>query len=91
MIIGRVAGEIHSTINHPFYDAKKLLVVEKASPDGKPTGEYVIAVDVVDAGVGERVLVLDEGNGARQVFASADAPVRSVVVGIIDEIRVGGA
>jgi len=87
VIIGRVTGEIHSTINHPFYNSKKLLVVEKTDPSGKPTGEYVIAVDVVDAGFGERVLVLDEGNGARQVFDSADAPVRSVVVGIIDEIQ----
>ncbi len=87
MIIGRVAGEIHSTINHPFYDAKKLLVVEKTDGEGRPTGDYLIAVDAVDAGVGERVLVLDEGNGARQVFASADAPVRSVVVGIIDHVE----
>ncbi|HVN75656.1 MAG TPA: EutN/CcmL family microcompartment protein [Thermoanaerobaculaceae bacterium] len=87
MIIGRVSGEIHSTINHPFYDSRKLLVVEKTDPAGTPTGDYLIAVDVVDAGVGERVLVLDEGNGARQVFASDDAPVRSVVVGIIDHIE----
>jgi ethanolamine utilization protein EutN len=87
MIVGRVIGEIHSTINHPFYDSKKLLVVEKTDPTGQPTDDYVIAVDVVDAGVGEQVLVLDEGNGARQVLASSDAPVRSVVIGIIDEIR----
>jgi microcompartment protein CcmK/EutM len=87
VIIGRVSGEIHSTINHPFYDSKKLLVVEKTDPSGKPTGDYVIAVDVVDAGVGEQVLVLDEGNSARQVFNSDNAPVRSVVVGIIDAIR----
>ncbi len=87
MILGRVSGEIHSTINHPFYDARKLLVVEKTDPDGTPaTGDYVIAVDVVGAGVGERVLVLDEGNGARQVLDSPDAPVRSVVVGIIDAV-----
>lgn len=86
MIIGTVIGEITSTINHPFYDAKKLLVVAKTDPAGQPSGDYVIAVDVVDAGIGERVLVLDEGNGARQVFASADAPVRSVVVGIIDAV-----
>jgi ethanolamine utilization protein EutN len=86
MILGRVIGEIHSTINHRFYDAKKLLVIERTDPEGKATGGYVIAVDVVDAGVGERVLVLDEGNGARQVFDSVDAPVRSVVVGIIDEV-----
>ncbi len=87
MILGRVAGEIHSTINHPFYAAKKLLVVERTDPQGQPTGDYLIAVDAVDAGVGERVLVLDEGNGARQVFASTDAPVRSVVVGIIDHVE----
>ena len=87
MILGRVTGEIHSTINHPFYDAKKLLVVEKIDADGRPTGDYLIAVDAVDAGAGERVIVLDEGNGARQVLASADAPVRSVVVGIIDHVE----
>ncbi len=89
MILGRVVGEIHSTINHPFYDSRKLLVIERIDPGARPTGGYVIAVDVVDAGVGELVLVLDEGNGARQVFDSADAPVRSVVVGIIDTIHVG--
>ncbi|HQT93382.1 MAG: hypothetical protein B7Z68_00120 [Acidobacteria bacterium 21-70-11] len=86
MILGRVSGEIHSTINHPFYDARKLLVVEKTDAEGTPAGGYVIAVDAVGAGVGERVLVLDEGNGARQVLASPDAPVRSVVVGIIDAV-----
>jgi len=86
VIVGTVIGEIYSTINHPFYDGKKLLVVGKTDPQGALTGDYIIAVDVVDAGAGERVLVLDEGNGARQVFASAEAPVRSVVVGIIDHI-----
>ena len=87
MILGRVAGAIHSTINHPFYNARKLLVVEKIDPEGLPAGDYLIAVDVVGAGVGERVLVLDEGNGARQVLSSSDGPVRSVVVGIIDHVE----
>lgn len=86
MIVGRVVGEVTSTINHPFYDAKKQLVVARVDAAGAPTGDYVIAVDTVDAGVGELVLVLDEGNGARQVFTSSDAPVRSVVVGIVDAI-----
>ncbi len=86
MIVGRVIGEIHSTINHAFYQSKKLLVVERADPGETSSGDYLIAVDVVDAGVGETVLVLDEGNSARQVFASSDAPVRSVVVGIVDRI-----
>lgn len=88
MILGRVIGQIHGTIKHPFYDGKKLLIVEKTSPAGVPTGDYLIAADSVGAGVGEEVLVLDEGNGARQVLGSADAPVRSVIVGIIDSVDV---
>jgi microcompartment protein CcmK/EutM len=87
MILGRVVGSIVSTINHPFYDAKKILVVEKTDAAGAPLADYLIAVDTVDAGVGERVLVLDEGNGGRQIFASSDAPVRSVIVGIIDSVE----
>ena len=86
MILGRVVGTITSTINHPFYDARKLMVVERTAPDGAPLPDYLVAVDTVGAGVGERVLILDEGNGARQVFGSTSAPVRSVIVGIVDVV-----
>jgi microcompartment protein CcmK/EutM len=89
MILGRVIGEIYGSIKHPFYEGKKLLVIEKTSHTGSATGDYLIAADSVGAGVDERVLVLDEGNGARQVFDSSDGPVRSVVVGIIDDIVIG--
>jgi ethanolamine utilization protein EutN len=90
MIIGTVRGNIVSTINHPFYAAKKLLVVEKEDFTGKPGG-YLIAMDGgVDAGVGERVLVVDEGNSARQVVGDANAPVRSIIVGVIDRIDIEG-
>ena len=87
MILGSVAGEIVATIQHPFYRGRKLLLVEREDPAGRRTGAYLIAVDSVGAGVGERVLVLDEGNGARQVLASADGPVRSVIVGIVDDVQ----
>ena len=86
MILGRVIGSITLTINHPFYDAKKLLVVERTDAAGAPLADYLIAIDTVGAGAGERVLVLDEGNGARQVLASKSAPVRSVIVGIVDDV-----
>jgi len=86
MIIGNVIGNIFSTINHPFYDAKKFMMVAKLEMDGKPASGYLIACDMAGAGPGETVLVLDEGNGARQVFASKDGPVRSVIVGIVDAI-----
>lgn len=87
MIVGTVTGEIHSTIAHPFYGGKKLLLVEREDPLGKRTGAYVIAVDHVDAGVGDRVLVNEEGGGAREVVRSADAPIRSLIVGIVDDIQ----
>jgi ethanolamine utilization protein EutN len=90
VLLGRVIGNITSTINHSFYDAKKLMVVERTAPDGTPLADYLIAVDTVGAGVGQRVLVLDEGSGARQVFSSKDAPVRSVIVGIVDHAEAGG-
>ena len=86
MILGRVIGEIHGTIKHRFYEGKRLLIVEKIAHTGAPTGDYLIAADSVGTGAGERVLVLDEGNGARQVLQSADGPVRSVIVGVIDDI-----
>ena len=86
MIVGTVTGHIHSTISHAFYQAKPLLLVEREDAAGAPTGAYLIAVDTVGAGVGQRVLVLDEGTGARQVLSSSDGPVRSVIVGIIDDI-----
>ena len=89
MILGIVTGSITSTINHRFYDNRKLLIVDKTDPEFRPTGQYVICIDAVDAGVGQRVLVLDEGNGARQVTHWPNGPIRSVIVGIIDEVQVG--
>lgn len=87
MILGRVSGEIHSTINHPVYDGWKLLIVDRINPDGRPAGGSVIAIDRVDAGVGETVLVMDEGNSGRQIINRANAPVRTIVVGIVDAIQ----
>ena len=89
MILGVVKGAIYSTINHPVYDHRKLLIVDRIDPDGKETGGYIIAVDSVGAGDGETVLVIDEGNSSRQVIDDPTAPVRSVIVGIVDEIAQG--
>lgn len=86
MKIGRVAGTVVSTIQHPSFAARKLLLCDLLDLGEEPTGAYVIAVDAVGAGAGERVLILDEGNGARQVLADPEAPVRAVVVGIVDTV-----
>jgi ethanolamine utilization protein EutN len=84
MIFARVTGRITSTIHHPDMEGHPLLVLDKLDSAGKPTGGYLIAVDSVGAGAGETVIVLDEGNGARQILGVADMPVRSIVVGIVD-------
>lgn len=85
MKLGIVSGTVTSTVNHPFYDGRKLLMVQRCDGAFKPTGGYLIAIDTVAAGIGDKVLILDEGNGARQVLRSKDGPVRSVIVGIVDD------
>jgi microcompartment protein CcmK/EutM len=86
MILARVTGRVTSIIHHDSMEGRRLLVLDKLDSDGKPTGGYLIAVDSVGAGAGETVLVLDEGNGARQILGKADLPVRSLVVGIVDHL-----
>ena len=87
MILGVVKGEIYSTINHPAYDGRRLLLVDRIRPDGAEDGNYLIAVAAVDAGIGQTVLMIDEGNSARQVIDDPAAPVRSVIIGIVDTIE----
>ena len=88
MKLGRVAGTVVSTISHPIYDGRRLLMCDMLDVLGADTGDYLICVDTVGAGAGEMVLILDEGNGARQVVAAPDAPIRAVIVGIVDELLV---
>ena len=91
MILGVVKGQVYSTINHPDYDGRRILLVDRIRPDGSEDGGYLIAVDAVDAGVGQTVLIVDEGNSARQVLENPDAPIRSVIIGIVDAIQLSQA
>lgn len=86
MEIGKVIGTIVSTIKHPAYHGKKLLVVQPLHQSGKPQPEALIAIDQSQAGIGDTVLVLREGNGVRQVTGIKDAPINSAIVGILDSI-----
>ncbi len=91
MKIARVAGTVVSTINAPVFDGRRLLLCDLVGLDGEEIGDYLIAVDTVGAGAGEVVLVLDEGSSARQILEQAVAPIRALVVGIVDELVVDGA
>jgi len=78
--IGRVVGTVVSTINAPASTAGRSCCVTSWTRPEHPAGGYLIAVDSVGAGAGETVLILDEGNSARQVLAAPGAPIRTVVV-----------
>jgi len=84
--IGRVVGTVVSTINAPDFDGRTLLLCDLLDPSGTATGGYLIAVDTVGAGPGETVLILDEGTSARQVLDAPGAPIRTLVVGIVDAV-----
>jgi microcompartment protein CcmK/EutM len=88
--VGRVVGTVISTINSPIFDRRRLLVCDLLDAAGEPDGSYLICVDTVGSGAGEAVLIVDEGNSARQVLGLTTAPVRAVVVGIIDQLVVDG-
>ena len=86
MRICRVIGTVVATAHHPDYDGRKVLLVRPEGAAGEPTGAAFVAVDTVQAGPGERVLVLTEGNGVRQILGADVGPIRSLVVGIVDQI-----
>ena len=86
MKIARVTGTVVSTIAAPVFQGRTLLLCDLLDLEGQATDRSLIAVDTVGAGPGETVLLLDEGTGARQVLGDPEAPVRTVVVGIVDAV-----
>jgi ethanolamine utilization protein EutN len=86
MFLARVVGEVVATIKHAELKAQKLLLVRGENPDGAATSRLMIALDTVDAGLGDRVLVADEGNSAAQVLGRGRGAVRTVIVGVVDEV-----
>jgi len=87
MILGKVIGNVVSTIKLPVYQGYKILVVQPVNGKEEPQGESVLALDTVQAGVGDTVLVIDEGNSSRLIMNNSTAPVRTMIVGIVDAIK----
>jgi ethanolamine utilization protein EutN len=86
MYLARVLGPVVTPVQHPFFDARTLLLVRRVAPDGAELGPDRVAIDGAQAGAGDLVLVLEEGNSARQIVGDPKAPVRSVVVGVVDAV-----
>ena len=83
-----MVGPMWAAVKHPAYAGRPLFVVQPLDEQGKDTGTSFVAIDHVQAGVGDKVIVLTEGNGVRQILQMGDiVPIRSIIVGIVDHVE----
>ncbi len=88
MILAKVTGNVVSTIKAIGYESRKILVVQPVRPDGKAIGKSFLAVDTMQAGPGDTVLIMEEGGSARLILGEPDTfTVKAVVAGIVDKIQ----
>ena len=86
MLLAKIIGTVVATRKDPRLVSNKLLLVRPVDPHGKIDGGYLVAIDTVDAGVGETVLVVS-GSSARMASGLKDCPVDAAIVGIVDEVE----
>jgi ethanolamine utilization protein EutN len=85
--LARVTANVVATEKHPHYKGLKIMVVQPVDPNGKPMGRSLLAVDGVQAGIGDLVLVVDEGGSARVVIGDESAvTIRAAICGIVDKL-----
>jgi ethanolamine utilization protein EutN len=87
MLLAKVVGTVVATRKDPRLVSNKLMVARPVDPHGKPEGHYLVAVDTVDAGVGETVLIVS-GSSVRMAAGLKDCPVDAAIVGIVDTVEV---
>ena len=90
MFLADVVGTVVSPVQIKILDGEKLLLLRPVDPKGKTSGRTRIGIDRAQAGVGDRVLVVDEGNSARQILGDPQGAVKTVVVGVVDYVDAGG-
>ena len=86
MLIGRVIGDVVATQKAPSHEGRKILVVQPLNLDGSDRGDPVLALDAVDAGIGDRVLIVTEGFAAMTAVERPNSPIDMAVIGVIDSI-----
>jgi microcompartment protein CcmK/EutM len=87
MLLAKIVGTVVATRKDPRLEASKLLLARSVDPSGKIEGGYLVAIDAVDAGVGETVLIVS-GSSARMANGMKDCPVDAAIVGIVDHVEV---
>jgi ethanolamine utilization protein EutN len=86
MLLAKIVGTVVATRKDPRLVASKLMVARSMDPRGKLEGNYLVAVDTVDAGIGETVLIVS-GSSARMASGLKDCPVDAAIIGIVDTIE----
>ncbi len=87
MLIARVVGELVATKKHPSHEGRKLLLVQPLNLDGSDRGDAVVALDAIDAGAGDKVLLTTEGFSAMTSVGRPNSPIDMAVIGYIDQIE----
>ena len=87
MLIAKVIGTVVSTIKHPVYRNQKIMLVQPLHLPGEKSDDPFVAIDLAQSGVGDVVLVCQEGGSTRQILGVTDQPVRSSIVGVIDSVN----
>ncbi|TKJ40081.1 hypothetical protein CEE37_10105 [candidate division LCP-89 bacterium B3_LCP] len=90
MILAKVIGDLYSTVKSPHFEGSKILIVQPLDTDLSPKGDTLLALDRVDAGVDDVVLVNKEGGSARIIFENPDIPLQAVIVAVVDDLDVFG-
>ena len=90
MKLARVIGTLVSTIKHETYQDCTLQFVQPVDDRGRPVDSAFLAVDAAQAGVGDYVLVVEEGKSARQVLGKEKIPCEAFIVGVVDYVMIGG-
>jgi ethanolamine utilization protein EutN len=88
MLIARVIGELVATQKHASHEGRKLLLVQPLNLDGTDRGDAVVALDAVDAGVGDRVLLSTDGYAASSSVGRPQSPIDMAVIGFIDQVEI---
>ena len=87
MILAMVVGHIVASQKTPSHEGKKILLIQPITLDGRPMGDRIAALDSVDAGVGDRVLAVQEGFSAMTAVGHTDSPIDAAVIGVVDLVE----
>ncbi|HET9218625.1 MAG TPA: EutN/CcmL family microcompartment protein [Terriglobia bacterium] len=87
MILAKVIGHVVATQKEPSHEGKKILLVQPLSIHGQPVGDPIVALDAVDAGVGDRVLTIQEGFSAMTAVGHTESPIDAAVIGVVDHVE----